>query len=261
MPLRISYAPFRLLFKHPFETSHGVRDGTDSIFVRIEESGVTGYGEVTLPPYLKEKPAQVVERLKEVVARSPASIPALLRLLDDNVLFGPEAMGCRNGLHTASIDVLGKAVNKPVHQLIEVNILKSSVTLVTLGITPVEDLQAKLTELPRSGGLKVKVGHAGSKAMIMAVKQLDARPIFLDANQGLSSVEQAMDLLESAGSRLLGMEQPFPVNDIVNQRELQGKIKACVYGDESIQDEFELEHSLKLFNGVNIKLIKCGGLD
>ncbi len=261
MSLRISYAPYRLLFKHPFETSHGVRDGTDSIFVRIEENWVTGYGEVTLPPYLKEKPVQVVERLKQVAARSPASIPALLRLLNDNVLFGPEAMGCRNGLYTASIDVLGKLVSKPVHQLIEVNNLKPSVTLVTLGITPVEDLQAKLTELPPSGGLKLKVGHSGSKAMIMAVKQLDPRPIFLDANQGLQTVAQAVDLAEADDDRLIGIEQPFTVNDRLMQRDLQRRLEACIYGDESIQNLIQLEQVAGIFNGVNIKLIKCGGLD
>ncbi len=261
MPLRISYAPFRLLFKHPFETSHGVRDGTDSIFVRIEENGVAGYGEVTLPPYLEEKPEAVLQRLRAVAVRAPVSISELLHLLDDHQLFGPGAMGCRNGLFLAALDTLGKSNNKTASQVLNNRELKSPVTLVTLGITPLEHLQDKLRELPLSGGLKLKVGHAGSKAMILAVKQLDARPIFLDANQGLSSVEQAMDLLESAGSRLLCMEQPFPVNDMLNQSELQGKIKASVYGDESIQGEFELEHSLKLFNGVNIKLIKCGGLD
>ena len=261
MPLRISYAPYRLLFKHPFETSHGVRDGTDSIFIRIEENGVAGYGEVTLPPYLEEKPDAVLQRLRAVAVRAPNSTAELMHLLDDHQLFGPGSMGCRNGLFLAALDALCKSCNKTVGQVLNICELKSSITLVTLGITPLGHLQNKLQELPLSGGLKLKVGHAGSKDMILAVKELDTRPIFLDANQGLSSVEQAMDLLESAGGRLLGLEQPFPVNDGLNQSELQGGINACVYGDESIQDQFELEHALKMFNGVNIKLIKCGGLD
>lgn len=261
MPLRISYAPYRLLFKHPFETSHGVRDGTDSIFIRIEENGVAGYGEVTLPPYLAEKPHAVVDRLRAVADYAPGSISELLRLLDDERLFGAGAMGCRNALHMACIDVLGKSSNRTVKQILNISGIKLSVTLVTLGITPLADIRAKLMELPQSGGLKLKVGHPESKAMILAVKELDTRPIFLDANQGLVSVEQGTMLAETAGSGLLGVEQPYRTDDELMQRELHGLLKVCIYGDEAIQNLAELEHSHKIYNGVNIKLIKCGGLD
>ncbi len=261
MSLRISYAPYRLLFKHPFETSHGVRDGTDSIFIKLEENGVVGYGEVTLPPYLVEKPHAVMDRLRELAHCAPGSISDLLRLLDDERIFGPGAMGCRNALHMACIDVLSKSSEITAKQVLNIIDTKSFVTLVTLGITPLADLRAKLMELPQSGGLKLKVGHPESKAMVLAVKELDTRPIFLDANQGLVSVEQGTMLAEAAGSRLLGVEQPYCTDDELMQSELHELLKVYIYGDEAIQNLSELEHSNTIYNGVNIKLIKCGGLD
>lgn len=261
MPLRISYAPYRLLFKHPFETSHGVRDGTDSIFIRVEEQGVAGYGEVTLPPYLEEKPEQVIERLRAIASLQPTSVEELMVLLNNPQRFGSGAMGCRNGLHTASIDLYGKRDNIPVSQLIKVLNLRTPITLVTLGITPAAEVERKLRDLPQSGGLKLKVGHAVSAGMILKVKELDHRPVFLDANQGLGSVEEAWALAGCAGDRLIGLEQPFPTSKPLIQRELQEKHETCVYGDESIHDIVQLKDALGQFNGVNIKLIKCGGLD
>ena len=68
MPLRFSCCPYRLLFKHPFGTAHGLRDGTDVLFIRLEENGEVGYGEVTLPPYLTETVRDAIERLRSVVS-------------------------------------------------------------------------------------------------------------------------------------------------------------------------------------------------
>jgi hypothetical protein len=46
-PLELVYAPYRLLFKRPFGTAHGLRDGTDCVFVRLRRGGFAGYGEAT----------------------------------------------------------------------------------------------------------------------------------------------------------------------------------------------------------------------
>lgn len=92
-------------------------------------------------------------------------------------------------------------------------------------------------------------------------RQLDGRPLFLDANQGLSTIQEALLLVEAAGDRLLAMEQPFPVKRNDLQKQLQERLGVVIHGDESIQDLNELENSVGVFKGLNIKLMKCGGLD
>jgi L-alanine-DL-glutamate epimerase-like enolase superfamily enzyme len=261
MPLRISFAPYRLLFRHPFATSHGVRDGTDSIFIRLEEDGITGYGEVTLPPYLAEKPAHVVEKLRAVVDLRLSDSQALATALDDVHLFGNEAAGCRAGLHTAFLDLLGNRTKVLASKLIKVDSIKESITLVTLGITPENELKAKLLELPRSGALKLKVQDGSSVDIIKRIKELDDRPLFLDANQGLKNVDEALKLVEATGARLLALEQPFPVDAHLSQRALQQQVDVTVFGDESLRNVLDLELANGEFKGLNVKLMKCGGLD
>jgi len=261
MALRISYCPFRLLFRHPFATSHGVREGTDSIFIRLEEEGFTGYGEVTLPPYLKEKPEDVIALLHQLASLRIADSSALLKVLDDGAVFGVGSPGCRAGVHTALIDLLGKKAKRTAREILDLPDRGTAITLVTVGITPLAELEQRLRELPQSGALKVKVGLTGSMAMLNRIMELDGRPLFLDANQGLAQVDEALELAALVGDRLVGLEQPFSTGMDTLQRSLQERIGTCVYGDESIQNEADIELQKGNFKGLNIKLMKCGGLD
>ncbi|HQV38187.1 MAG: hypothetical protein IPO60_02380 [Flavobacteriales bacterium] len=259
--MRISYAPYRLLFKHPFETAHGVREGTDSIFIRLEENGITGYGEVTLPPYLKEKPRDVLDRLNGPVMAGVNNTAELETYLNDPEAWNNHQQGCRAGLQLALIDLAGKTQQKTVAQLINILQAKSCKSLMTIGITPVEKVAERLHQLPKSDYLKVKMNGPGSIPMLLEVLNHDRRPVFIDGNQGMQSVREILEVCQVAGDRLVGLEQPFAVKDAGLQQELQLKLPVCVYGDESIWGMDDLEAAPGVFDGVNIKLMKCGGLD
>ena len=70
-----------------------------------------------------------------------------------------------------------------------------------------------------------------------------------------------MEVCTVVGDRLVGLEQPFAVKDEGIQAELQRELHVCIYGDESIWGSADLERASGTFGGVNIKLMKCGGLD
>lgn len=259
--LRISHCPYRLLFKHPFETSHGVREGTDSIFIRLEENGISGYGEVTLPPYLKEKPKDVLERLFGSEMAELDSAEKVLAYLNVEGNWKSHQQGCRAALQCAWIDLLGKRTHKSVHQLLEIKQRTTPLSMMTIGITPIVELGTKLMEMPESDVLKVKMNGKASIPMLRAILKADARPVFIDANQGLSTVAEAEMIQAEALERLIAMEQPFQLKYSDIQNELQAKSKYCIYGDEAIDSLADLEAAKGLYGGVNIKLMKCGGLD
>ncbi len=261
MSLRISYAPYRLLFKHPFETAHGVREGTDSIFIRLEENGVMGYGEVTLPPYLKEKTQEVLDRLNGTVVAGLKGATELELYLNAPQAWNGDQQGCRAGLHMAFIDLLSKVQQVSVDQMLVSSISKSFNSLMTIGITPVWQVAEQLQQLPESDFLKVKMNGQGSIPMLLEVLKNDQRRVFIDGNQGMQSVQEVMDVCTLVGDRLVGLEQPFAVKNKELQAELQRELHVCVYGDESIWGSADLERASGIFGGVNIKLMKCGGLD
>lgn len=132
----------------------------------------------------------------------------------------------------------------------------------TIGIMPSAEVEDALHALPTSGALKVKVDGPGSLLTIERVKQLDQRKLFIDSNQGLRSIQEALELIRASGEeRILGFEQPFDKDAIALHTELGRRTAATIYADESIQDLAELEARHEAFGGINLKLMKCGGVD
>jgi len=258
--MEFALARYRLRFKHPFGTAHGLRDGTDSVFVRIRRKGFVGYGEATLPPYLNETQDSVHEELEcfwlkfgreldpavgpwpfndPISAPARAAIRVAHRMLIANELSGSSESGSR-------VDVRGS----------------TGTCMVTLGHTDVNRIALKLSELPAAPILKVKLGAANDLEFLRAISQMDARKFFLDANQGWTSVDQALAAIEVVGvERVLGLEQPFAKDRWDLHEALAKECPVTVYGDESIQGPDDLERAPEAFGGVNLKLMKCGGLD
>lgn len=259
--LQLGLCPYRLLFRRPFGTSHGLRDGTDSLFLRLEGDGVAGYGEITLPPYLKETIPAAIERITAAwrsVAGNSQEVEVLLA--DDQ--FWRHAPASRAGFQMAWTDWLGKKSYTSDNHLYKHHDEQLSNVVMTLGIGPVTGVADKLAELPTTGALKLKVGDVDGLERVKEVcKRTDAL-ILLDGNQGLTTVDEAVILARTVGSeRLLGFEQPFQAGERAMNKQLHEATGTVVYGDESIQGLNDLEANRPWFGGVNIKLMKCGGLD
>lgn len=258
--MEFALARYRLRFKHPFGTAHGLRDGTDSVFVRIQRKGFVGYGEASLPPYLNETQDSVHEELEcfwlkfgrefdptvgpwpfndPISAPARAAIQVAHRMLIANELNGSDESGSR-------VEERGS----------------TATCMVTLGHTEVDRIALKLKELPLAPILKVKLGAANDLEFLRAVSQMDARKLFLDANQGWTSLDQALAAIEIVGvERVVGLEQPFAKDRWDLHKALASECPVTVYGDESIQGPDDLERAPEAFGGVNLKLMKCGGLD
>ncbi|NNE68444.1 MAG: dipeptide epimerase, partial [Pyrinomonadaceae bacterium] len=52
--MSLKYFLYSLELKEPFGTAHGTRTHTHGMLVAIESDGLTGYGEVFMPPYYPE---------------------------------------------------------------------------------------------------------------------------------------------------------------------------------------------------------------
>lgn len=261
MPLHISVCPYRLLFKHPFGTAHGLRDGTDALFVRVEEEGAIGFGEITLPPYVREGIVDSRARLHQIAHSRSWTVDDLL-LEIDNLGSLEGAPATRAGLHCALLDARAWRSGKTVAQCLECSGSESPSVLMTIGICDPNVALQRLAELPATGAVKLKVGdQLASRRISHLVESTDARFI-LDGNQGISSVVEAQELVEMIPlGRLIGIEQPFAMERDDWNHELTERTGAVVFADESLQGPQDLERVSKSFGGINIKLMKCGGLD
>ncbi|MBK9148533.1 MAG: hypothetical protein IPM12_12050 [Flavobacteriales bacterium] len=261
MPLRITVCPYRLRFKRPFGTAHGLRDGTDALFIRVEDEGSFGHGEITLPPYLKETVPSVRSRIASIARIGVWRAHELVALLDELEPVRDSAP-TRAGLHMALADLIAKKNHCSLSEQLGVASGETPVALFTIGICSVEDALDQLRELPCTHALKLKASDQLAPKRISAVIESCNAIVLVDGNQGFQSVEDACKALEVIPkNRLIGVEQPFSTRNDSWNRELTEKSGAEVFADESVQGIHDLERLAGDFEGVNIKLMKCGGLD
>ncbi len=259
--MELSTARYRLLFNHPFGTAHGLRDGTDSVFVRLEENGVVGFGEATLPPYLTETQQSVLDELRGIDLAEYLGSLGLNDKRSAQVLSAP----ARAALSTAYYDLTSKKKGIPIStlagSLTQLPLTRGRV-MMTLGHSRLDEIHSKIRELPGSKVLKVKLGSSNDAEILKAVLQADTRPLFLDANQGWTRIEQALEAIGLVGNaRFVGLEQPFAKDRFDLHRELRNAGVEHLFADESVQDAGDLLRVAQSFTGINIKLMKCGGLD
>ena len=107
--------------------------------------------------------------------------------------------------------------------------------------------------------LKVKIGGDNDIARIRAVTQAapDSR-IILDANEGWTDDNIVANLAFAAEHGIALIEQPLPAGHDGILRHIAHPVPICA--DESVHEAKDLEALVGLYDAVNIKLDKSGGL-
>ena len=128
---------------------------------------------------------------------------------------------------------------------------------ITLG-TP-EAMAAQAAAQAARPLLKVKVGTADDEARIAAVAAAAPQSrIILDANEGWSADNLARHLDIAARCRVVLVEQPLPAGKDEALRDRPRGVPVCA--DESLHVADDLDRLAGLYDAVNIKLDKAGGL-
>ena len=169
----------------------------------------------------------------------------------------------------AIYDLLAKSLGIPLYQLLG-GLSNSLDTDITISLDTLEKMvvesQKKLKESFKI--LKVKVGGDPD----LDIERLQAIQdavgpnvkIRIDANQGWTAKE-AVRLGKELERRKINielMEQPVPARDFEGMRYVRDNLAIPVVADESVfspQDAFALV-SMRAVDGLNIKLMKCGGI-
>ena len=260
--LHLIAQPSRLTFRFPFRIAHGVRTGTDVVFVTVEGNGFIGRGEATLPPYLPDtidsvmaflaKPEvyQIPEDMhpeawmKHLIGQGHTCMPGLAAL--DMALWQWFAAVSDVSLP----DALGTEERPTPHTY-------------TLGLSDREEMKQKF-DFGRENGFelfKLKLDGQNDAQVIEDYLSISNFPFAVDANQGWSDLDRAISFcqeLEKAGCVLV--EQPFHKTDRSMSKALRETLSIPLIADEAVQTIADLPSIAESFDGINIKLQKCGGL-
>ena len=236
-----------------FTISRGSKTQAEVITVTIREGGHAGRGECV--PYRRY--GETVESVRDAILAAVPRIEAGLGRDGLPDLMGPGA--ARNALDCALWDLEAKITGVSVARRLSID-PRNMVTAYTLSLGEPEAMAAQASANAHRPLLKVKVGGgAGDEMRMRAVRQAapDSR-IILDANEGWSedTVESWLGLAAELGISLV--EQPLPVGRDGILGRIHRPVPVCA--DESVHQASDLASLAGLYDAVNIKLDKTGGL-
>lgn len=260
--MKLSWTPYDLQLNHTFTISGFSRNTTPVVLVKIDYDGLEGYGEASLPPYLGETQASVIEFLRkvDVSAFTPSRDMEEVIAYLDGIAEGNTA--AKAAVDIALHDLVGKMEGAPWYKIYGLDKYNVPDTTFTIGIDSDEVVREKTREaLGRFNILKVKVGGPDDKRMIEAIRSETDLPLAVDANQGWKDRQQALDMifwLKEKG--IVMVEQPMPKHDLDNIARLTQESPLPIFADESLQRLADVERVKGVFSGINIKLMKCTGM-
>jgi L-alanine-DL-glutamate epimerase-like enolase superfamily enzyme len=247
--------------KHAFTIARGSRTVTPSVIVELEHDGIVGTGEASPSARYGESVESVLSFFRGAHLEkfdNPTDLDAILRHV------GELAPG--NGSAKAAIDIalhdwIGKKLGIPLWKWWGLNRDAAPMTSFTIGIDTPEIIGQRVEEASKYPILKVKLGVGGDEEIIRRIREITDKKLRVDANEGWTSKEEARDKilwLQEQGVELV--EQPLPAAQLEETAWVREAVSVPIIADESVTTSADIARLQYVFDGINIKLMKCGGL-
>lgn len=257
--MKLDLHPYVLELTHSFGISRERYDHQETLIVSLSHQGVTGYGEATANPYYKASiPAltREVESARSLIeSAAPREPEALYTKLYSRGLSG----FARCAIDLAAWDLFGKLSEKPLYELWGYSVDSYPVTNYTIGLDTPEVMVAKMQETPWPV-YKIKLGTDRDVAIVSELRRHTEAVFRVDANCAWNARETIENAVALKDLGVEFIEQPLPADDWKGMEVVAHHCNLPVMADESCQQETDVERCALHFNGINIKLTKCGGL-
>ena len=265
----INYKTFFLKKRFPLTISRGTFTGSENLFVFLNRNNNVGIGEMC--PGLTEGAetaedgkTQIEKFLEETGPISPSVIQNYEKAFEYEL--APCALAA---LDIALWDLIAKEANMPLYKLFGLS-LPSVSTSITLGIMPLDEIEERVIYLRKKnmlGNLKIKLGSPEGidhdKEMFSSIfesLQDVSTKLRVDANGGWS-VQDAQKMLTWLKKRDVEyVEQPLAWGEEENLKFLFKKRPLPIFVDESCRNSKDIPKLADYVDGINLKLMKCGGL-
>jgi L-alanine-DL-glutamate epimerase-like enolase superfamily enzyme len=225
--------------------------------VEIEHDGLIGRGE-----------AAPISRYGQDAASAARAAEAMVARIDNPRAFESAAAraavagepAAEAAVDMALRDLAGKKFGVPLYELMGIDPSSMPVTSFTIGMDTPDVVEQKVREAAGFEVLKVKLGADDDRRVLETVRNMTDCPIRVDANEGwtLDDALSRIEWLQEMGVELV--EQPLPADQLAEMQELKKKSPLPLFADESVARAEDIPRLADAFDGINIKLMKCGGL-
>ncbi|RZJ28392.1 MAG: dipeptide epimerase [Flavobacterium sp.] len=255
----LDFKIFELPLKHPFTISRYTVTVQKTMIARISDGEISGYGEATVNPYYHS----TVERLSASIAKVKPFVESVSgnphpsefwksiepHLKDDYFAL------C--AIDIAYWDYFSRKAQKPLKSYFMG--AGTPLTSYTIGIDTIQVMKEKILEMPWPV-YKIKLGRGHDMETVETLRKITDSVFRIDANCAWTADEAIANAKILKNLNVEFIEQPLAAEDIEGMKKVKAHSVLPVIADESCQRPEDVPACKDLFHGINIKLMKCGGI-
>ena len=260
MQLKLTTESFQLTLKHPFTISRSTRTHQDTVIVSVSDGIKTGYGEAIPYPYYNIS----IEMIQQSVLKSKAIVKNAFGMHPDDLWKQLESSLKDDyftlcAINCAYWDYYAKSQNRTTRSYFVSETSQVPLSNYTIGIDSIDVMKQKILDTPWPI-YKIKLGTKHDVEIVSELRKITDAIFRIDANCAWTVDETLHNAIKLKALGVEFIEQPLKANDWEGMKQLKAKCVLPLIADESCQRLEDVEKCAEGFHGINIKLMKCGGL-
>lgn len=257
--LQLRSYPFELAFQYPFTTNKGTKTHQPTLVVQLGLGQLRGHGEAPAIHYYNvsvDSMTATLEANRREIERYALTDPQRFWHFLHHLMPGQNFLIA--ALDIAGWDLFAQLRRQPLYQLLRLP-WKAPLTDYTLGVDTAENMIAKMQAHPWPI-YKIKMRSSEDVDLVRALRATSDARFRVDANEAFSfeDAKRILPDLQALGVDMV--EQPLAKTEWDAMKELKAISPLPLFADESCVEESDVAKCADAFDGINIKLTKCGGI-
>ncbi len=257
--MKLHLKSYTLILKNSFRIARSVKNTQDNLIVKLTYKGKTGYGETTPNTYYNNSIESLnteIETLRTEIENFDFTTPQYFYAMLSKSTISNFA---KCALDIAAHDLYGKLQNKPLYKLWGLTIDHYPTSNYTIGLDTIDNMIAKMKAKPWPI-YKIKLGTKDDIAIVTALRKHTNAIFRVDANCAWTVKETIKNAIALKKLNVEFIEQPLKAIDLDGAKEVLQKSVLPIIADESCIIPSDVQKCKNHFHGINIKLVKCGGI-
>ncbi len=259
--------PLRL--RHPFGISRGSVRELPTVLLRLHGHGQFGLGEAAPVRYLGHRADELQAALTAICGALPEPDPEDMSRRDPHPHFIDATPGpVRAAIDVALWDLAARTAARPLRAELDLRqppapATAAKQTSYTVALDDLDAMVERAAEARDLPFLKLKLGRSPDfdrEALRRVAAAAPRARLRVDANGGWSFAEARALLPVLADLGVEFVEQPLAHGQLPALAELRRHSPLPLYADEDVQGPESLPALRGCVDGINIKLMKCGGI-
>ena len=258
--MKIVLHTFDLQLKNTFKIARDVYDTRQNVIVELQEDGFSGFGEAITHSYYNvsvESIFENVEKVRSKIENYTLDTPENFWQYLSQELHNQPFVQC--AIDNAAHDLYGKKRGLPTYKIWNLDISNVPISNYTIGIDSIDVMLEKMEAFPWCL-YKIKLGTPNDIEIIETLRAHTDAVFRVDANCSWSVAETIYNAKHLKKLNVEFIEQPLKADNWEGMKELFEKSTLPLIADESCISELDVARCVSHFHGINIKLVKCGGL-